>query len=102
MKISNDTKEALLAFVDKFVPFATEVWLTGSRVRGNARPDSDWDVVAFTDKAPSEPEKLFLFNQLSDFTVEGGIIELVIVHPGHRNDPRRYMTELRQSGMRLR
>jgi predicted nucleotidyltransferase len=102
LRISNNTKEKLLAFVDRFVPRATEVWLTGSRIRGNARPDSDWDIVAFTDRAPSEPEKLFESNQLSDFTVEGGIIELVIAHPDHRNDPRPYMTELRQSGLRLR
>ena len=101
-KISESTKEELLAFVDGVAAFATEVWLTGSRVRGDARPDSDWDVVAFTDRAPREPEKLFESNSHSGFTVEGGIIELVIAHPDQRNDPRPYMTELRQSGVRLR
>ncbi len=68
-----------------------------------ARPDSDWDVVAFTDRAPSEPEKLFLSNQLSECTVEGGIIELVIAHSDRWNDERQCMTELRKGcGLRLR
>ena len=35
-------------------------------------------------------------------TVEGGIIQLIIAHRDHWNDPRPYMTELRQSGVRLR
>jgi hypothetical protein len=96
--------DAILEFVDLMVPEGGEsVWLTGSRVRGDARPDSDWDVVAFSKYASSDPADLFVqSNQISQFTVNGGHIELFIAHPDHWNDPRPYMTELRKAGVRLR
>jgi hypothetical protein len=93
---------AILSFVDLFVPpGTTEVWLTGSRAYGEPRADSDWDVVAFHPAAPSNPEGLFKSNQLGEHP-HGGQIELVIAHPSHWNDPRRYMTDLRARGIRLR
>jgi len=91
--------DRILEFVDSVVSEDAEVWLTGSRVRGAARPDSDWDVAAFHWAAPKE---LFLSNQHSDFTLCGGKIELVIARPEHWNDQCRYMEELRRSGIRLR
>jgi hypothetical protein len=94
---------AILAFVDTVVPGGGEsVWLTGSRVRGNPRPDSDWHVVAFLTDAPNHPADLFKSNQLSQDTILGGKIELVIAHPDQWNHASNYMTELRQSGLRLR
>lgn len=75
------------------------MWLGGSRARGTPRPDSDWDVVAFSKHHPTSPADLFKSNQTSDFTLEGGPIELVMAHPDHWNDPR---LDLGRSGLRLR
>jgi predicted nucleotidyltransferase len=100
--IQPEAVQAILDFVDQIVPpGCTEVWITGSRVRGDARLDSDWDVVAFHPAAPSRPEDLFASNQLGPHP-HGGEIELVIAHPTHWDDPRRYMSELRACGIRLR
>ena len=100
--IEPEALQAILRFVDQIVPpGATEVWLTGSRAYGVPRIDSDWDVVAFHPAAPSKPEDLFQSNQLGEHP-HGGVIELVIAHPSHWDDPRRYMTELRAHGIRLR
>ena len=102
--ISDGIRQIILEFVDSTVrPEATEsVWLTGSRARGNARADSDWDVVVFNRNALKAPEDLFKSNYISAFKIDGGVIELVIAHPDHREDARQYMTECRRSGVQLR
>ena len=43
-----------------------EVWLFGSRARGDARDDSDWDFLVLTDK----PVDRNLKNQLRDYFYE--------------------------------
>lgn len=67
-----------------------------------ATRDSDWDVVAFTPDAPRGPDALFQYNQISREKIDAGHIGLVIAHPDHWTDPRDYMTECRDSGIRLR
>ncbi len=87
MGIPETVRTEILDFVDSVVPDGgNSVWLTGSRVRGDARPDSDWDVLVYSPDAPSAPDELFKYNQTSN----------------HRDDPRPYMVECRQSGLRLR
>lgn len=103
VKVSQQIKDQILEFVDSTVPGDNnEVWLTGSRVRGDAGPISDWDVVVFTPDMNRKPEALFFSNQINKFTIDDGKIELVIAHPDHWNDPRAYMAEVRDSGMTLR
>ena len=102
MDISETVRTEILNFVDLVVPESVSVWLTGSRVRGDARPDSDWDVLVYSSDAPSAPGELFKHNQTSPHTIDGGHVELVIAHPNHRDDPRPYMVECRQSGLRRR
>ena len=93
---------AILAFVDSIVPGRVEsVWLTGSRARGNARADSDWDVVAFTAAASQAASDLFKTSQIGP-DVGGGPIQLVVAHPSHWDDPRPFMAECRRAGIRLR
>ena len=102
-RIPESVRATIIEFVDSVVPDDSEVWLTGSRVRGDARPDSDWDVVAFTRFASTDPRDLFITqNQVSGFMLDGGPIELVIAHPVHWDDGRRSMVELRASGLKLR
>lgn len=43
-----------------------EVWLFGSRARGDAREDSDWDFLVLT----AEPADKHLKNQLRDYLFE--------------------------------
>ena len=53
--ISPEAKEEILGFVDQVVPSGTVgIWLCGSRAKGCARPDSDWDVVALHPDAPPD------------------------------------------------
>lgn len=93
---------AILAFVDSIIPGSCEsVWLTGSRARGDARSDSDWDVVAFTAAAPRGAGNLFKTSQIGP-DVGGGPIQLVVAHPSHWDDPRPFMAECRRAGIRLR
>ncbi len=82
-------------------PGTTSVWLCGSRAKGTAQPDSDWDVVAFHPAAPPDPKEVFKSNQLEDHS-QGGEIELVIVHPIHWDDPGQYFSDLRAVGIKLR
>jgi hypothetical protein len=100
--MSETRTKQILDFVDSVVPGPSrEVWLVGSRAQGTARADSDWDVVAFTPYMSSEPCKLFCSNQVKEIA-PGVLVELVIAHPDHKNDPRPYMAGLRQFGIRLR
>jgi predicted nucleotidyltransferase len=41
------------------------VFLFGSRARGGARPDSDWDFFVITDREPSREEKQAITTKLS-------------------------------------
>jgi len=83
--------ETILAFVDKIVPpGCTSVSLTDSRIRGDARPDSAWDVVAFHPAVAPDPRGLFKAGQIGPI-LYGGPIELGISHSSHWEDPRRYM-----------
>jgi hypothetical protein len=58
-------------------------------------------VVAFHADAPARPEDLFLANQIGTLP-DVGKIELVIAHPNHWADPGRYMTDLREFGIKLK
>lgn len=43
-----------------------EVWLFGSRARGDARPDSDWDFLVLTEKQVDRPFKYSIWDQLNE------------------------------------
>ena len=74
----------------------------GSRAKGCARPNSDWDVVAFHTDAPrNSRDAIYRATQIKEHSPIGKI-ELVILHPAHWDDPRRYFCDLRKFGIRLR
>ena len=52
-----------------------EVWLFGSRARGDARPDSDWDFLVLTEKETSKAVK----NQLRDSLFEVELLENKVI-----------------------
>jgi predicted nucleotidyltransferase len=101
--LSETEKSAILHFVDQIVPEGgTEVWLTGSRAKGTARPDSDWDVMVFTPYGPTAEKVFHVGTQESAVYIEGGPIRLATAHPNFWDDPGQYMTDLKLFGVRLR
>ena len=71
----NKKNEILLARIKKQVreidPLA-DIILYGSRARGDARPDSDWDILILVDSvADIEAEKIFR-HRLFDIELESG------------------------------
>jgi uncharacterized protein len=47
-----------------------EVWLFGSRARGDARPDSDWDFLVLTEKPVDRLYKRVMRDHLFDVGLE--------------------------------
>jgi predicted nucleotidyltransferase len=58
-------------------PDITEVWLIGSPATGSARPDSDWDYLAFGNRLV-----LNSLRQRREFNLPN--VDLLIVHDGNR------------------
>lgn len=104
MDISEDTKKAILDFVDSSFHGGTEVWLTGSRAIGTNITDSDWDVLVISEYCPKNREDVFnRATQNSQFLIDGGPIQAVCVHPDVlASDPRRYFEDCRKHGIRIR
>ena len=103
MFISRTAKTKILAFVDSIVPGGgTEVWLTGSRAKGTALPNSDWDVLVLTPHGPPAEKVFHIGTQESPQDLEGGPIRVATARPDFWDDPHRYMTDLRKYGVRLR
>ncbi len=46
-----------------------EVWLFGSRARGDARDDSDWDFLVLTEQPVTRSYKDFIRDKLYDFSL---------------------------------
>jgi predicted nucleotidyltransferase len=60
-----------------------EVWLFGSRARGDARPDSDWDFLVLTDKRVDRAFKRQLRDNLFDVGLSGErVIGTIIQNKG--------------------
>ena len=56
---------AVKQWVEEIDPQA-EVWLFGSRARGDARPDSDWDFLVLTEKPVDRAFKYTVWDHLND------------------------------------
>jgi hypothetical protein len=73
--------------------------LTGSRARGNSRPDSDWDIVAIVDGArrcgPEGPIARPLH------APDGNPGDLIVIAPPDFHHPARFMAEMRANHTEL-
>jgi uncharacterized protein len=65
-----------------------EVWLFGSRARGDAREDSDWDFLIFTEQDLSDGRRWIFSDQLNDVGLGSEAIISTIVWP--KQDRKRY------------
>lgn len=60
---------ALSNAAQKIMPKGSHVWLYGSRARGTAKPDSDWDILVLLDKTAIDNDD---FNKYSYPLIEYG------------------------------
>ncbi|GAB2523738.1 nucleotidyltransferase domain-containing protein [Spirosoma aerophilum] len=75
-----------------------EVWLFGSRARGDARADSDWDFLVFTNNDLSRGRRWQFSDKLYDIQLETGRMISTVVWP--QRERRRYeVTDLYQNVM---
>jgi hypothetical protein len=101
--ISHADRAALLAFVDANIPAGCEsVSLTGSRARGDQRPESDWDVLVLHPDAPERARGLRQ-GTITGSGPDGNRIEVVTARP-HRleADSRPCFADCKRYGIRLR
>ena len=66
-----DFLEAVKRSIHEIDPKA-EVWLFGSRARGDARPDSDWDFLVLTEKQANWTFKRQVRDRLYDVGFDSG------------------------------
>lgn len=57
-----------------------EVWLYGSQARGDARPESDWDVLILLDEPVDDEQQETLRRRLLDLELEAGEAISAVIH----------------------
>ncbi len=70
-----------------------EVWLFGSRARGDARTDSDWDFLVLTALDLSNGRRWVFSDHLTDLSLQTGQVISSIVYPEWER-PRLSVTDL--------
>ncbi|MBO4741779.1 MAG: nucleotidyltransferase domain-containing protein [Bacteroidales bacterium] len=67
-----DMKERIKANVHEVDPYA-EVWLYGSRARGTANEESDWDILVLSPRnSLSVTEESLFIDHMTDLIIESG------------------------------
>lgn len=89
--------ESIKKTVQAFVPDA-EVILYGSRARGDAQPDSDWDLLVLTDGEFGRDKKSEIRRQLYELEWDtGNVLSPVIESRSQWESPRNRSTSLYES-----
>ncbi len=73
-----------------------EIWLFGSRARGDSRPDSDWDFLIFTQNDLSGGQRWLFSDEFAELGIETGQAISSIVYP-KQNRSKYAVTELYQN-----
>ena len=90
-----DFLQAVKRSVHEIDPQA-EVWLFGSRARGDARPDSDWDFLILTALDMSKGKRWQFSDHLTDLSVASGQVISSVVYP-QKDQARLRVTDLYQN-----
>ncbi len=73
-----------------------EVWLFGSRARGDARPDSDWDFLILAAMDLSQGKRWQFSDHLTELSVEAGQVISSVVY-SQKERARLSVTDLYQN-----
>ncbi|MEZ0541440.1 nucleotidyltransferase domain-containing protein [Fibrella arboris] len=76
-----------------------EVWLFGSRARGDARPDSDWDFLILTAVDLSKGNRWQFSDHLTDLSLKSGQVISSVVYP-YQEKARLRVTDLYKNVVR--
>jgi len=75
-----------------------EVFLFGSRARGDAVPESDWDFLILVDKTINDREKMNIRHHLYEIEREMGEVISSVIHSREEwNHPRMMITPFHQN-----
>ena len=97
-----------LTFVRKFKQRAehalpgriARVVLYGSRARGDARPDSDWDVAVFLHGSPSSDDRDVLSDIGFDLMMESGEhVQTIAIDASHPPDYSSFLLNVHEDGI---
>jgi len=76
------------------------VMLYGSRVRGDARPDSDWDVAVFVNGPPTPHDRRALSDIGYDLTMESGqYFQTVAIDSGRSPEESYFLRNVLRDGL---
>lgn len=95
----------LLEFVGNQLYTTTdyEVWLTGSRARGNHRPDSDWDLVVVSSYARPLGGVPLMIQWTNQQTAAGDRrFDIVLLHPCDVDRNEDFIRDWRRNRKRLK
>lgn len=73
-----------------------EVWLSGSRARGDARSDSDWGFLVLTALGLSKGNRWQFSDHLTSLSIDSGQVISSVVYP-QRDKARLRVTDLYQN-----
>jgi len=88
--VSPPSREELVRVLHEVLPnypSITKAWLYGSRVRGDNRPDSDWDVAVFTECANPDDARIYWFRIIEEINCTMDERCLWKIHVDHYNPP---------------
>ena len=92
-QLTNRIKETVLSVVSD-----AEIFIYGSRVRGDAADDSDWDVMVITDRTVTDKLKKSIRHALYEIEWEHGCVISSIIHSREEwTSPRMRMTPFYQN-----
>ena len=82
-----DIRQAVKEAVARVDPRA-DVILYGSRARGDARPDSDWDLLVITEEPVDRAREDDIRSAVYELELETSAVLTLIIHPRHEWDDR--------------
>ena len=96
--VAREYKRRVLGAFDGRV---AKVVLYGSRARGDARPDSDWDIAVFMTDGPTRDDRYRLTDLGTDLLVDTGEVVQPLAFPAYREGEDSYLMLAIRAGITL-